>query len=38
MIDYAKKDTSEKMNGYEMFFHGASFVIVLVSLLLWILL
>lgn len=38
MIDYAKIDTSEPMNKFEMFIHGASFVIFLVALIYWILL
>ena len=37
MKDFAKIDTSEKMNKYEMFAHGASFVIVLVVIM-WLLL
>jgi hypothetical protein len=37
MKDYAKIDTSEPMNKYEMLAHGAAFVIVLVTLIMWIL-
>lgn len=35
--DWKSVDTSEPLNKYEMFAHGAAFVIVLVTLIYWIL-
>lgn len=38
MKDYAKINTSEPMNKYEMFIHGVAFVTSFIGLIVWILL